>query len=100
MFVLEVVGLFVFHLLAMPMQLGLFFKNRYFWFLAIISLGGVAGAAWWVTTPNSAGNFMAAFQVRIRTSYDLTLFFFTFSTTFLHCLSLYPLTILTTPSSH
>jgi len=61
-FVLEVVGLFVFHLVPV-LQLGLFLKNRYFWFLAVIAVGGLAGAIWWVMNPSDAGNFMAIFQV-------------------------------------
>ncbi len=47
----------------MPMQLRLFIKNSYFWFLIVIALGGVAGAGWRVSIPLEAGNFMAVFQV-------------------------------------
>ena len=61
-FVLEVVGLFVFHLVPV-LQLALFFKNRYFWFLAVVAVGGLGGAVWWATNPLNAGNVMAIFQV-------------------------------------
>lgn len=65
LFVLEVVGLFVFHLLAMPMQLCLFLKNYYFsWYLTPIALGGLAWAiSIFFYSPSDPGHWLALFQV-------------------------------------
>ena len=65
---LEVVGLFFFHLLANPMQLVLFFKTRYFWYLMIIAVGGLVAAIpidghIHINDPWRAGNVLALFQV-------------------------------------
>ena len=67
LFVLEVVGLFMFHLLSMPMQLLLFVKNPYFWYLLVIAVGGLLGSvelgSFSNPNPLYPGHFLAVFQV-------------------------------------
>ena len=68
LFALEVVGLFVFHLLSMPMQLLLFLKNYYFWYLLVIAVGGILALIpmgdFNQPDPMLPGHTLALFQVR------------------------------------
>ncbi len=65
LFVLEVVGLFLFHLLAMPMQLLVFVKNYYFWYLISIAVLSLIGAIYVIPINNfrNPGRVLAVFQV-------------------------------------
>ena len=64
LFMLEVLGLFVVHLVAMPMQLLLFIKNKYFLYLIVIAVGSMFGAGL-INPSQPAGvwGWLALFQV-------------------------------------
>lgn len=62
-FFLEILGLLLFHLFHS--QYKMFFKNRYYWYLLILGVGGVVAAVpvEGLYDPQSAGTAVVIFQV-------------------------------------
>ena len=63
LFVFEIIGLFVAHLLARPNQLRLFIREPYYWYLILIAVGGLVAGLPPLYDPLMPGTGLAVFQV-------------------------------------